>query len=352
MSWGGRLFWAAAIASLAGLILLAPRAEDPGATLAVRRYLDHMGFRVADADGPASGGTLVLLHDLRDADQAGSVLQWVRQGGRLVLADTSSILLALLGVSAAGPVGFVGGVELEPRCLAPEVVGVGRVTVRASDAALRADDEEFVSCFPAGDGAFLLTRRYGEGTVTLLGGLSPLTNEMLAEGDNAVLAAQVVAPGPEVVFGPPLPPGAPGNAGLWELLPQGARVAVVATILSGVAFALVRARRLGSPVLEEPIAPIPASELVRATARMYRRAGAVEYCGTLLREAAVARFSKRLWAAGRAEDLPAMVARASGVPDGRVHEILRGSNPRTDEGLIQLGLELEELASRTQQGSR
>ena len=337
---------------LAGLVLLAPPAEDPETTLALRRYLDNMGFRVAEADLPAPGGTLVLLHDLRDPDQARVVLDWVEQGGKLVLADPRSAVLELLGVSAIGPIDFVGTAELEPRCLSPDVVGVDRVTVRSSDAALRANGVEFVSCFHAGDGAFLLTRRHGEGTVTLLGGVSPLTNEMLADADNAVLAAQVVAPGPDVAFGPPIAPGDPANAGLWDFLPEGARVLVVTMVLSAVAFALVRARRLGSPVLEEPVAPIPASELVRATARMYRRAGAVEYCGSLLREATAARLSKRLWLTGRGEELPGVVAAASGLPEGRVRDILRGPSPRTDEGLIQVGVELEELAALAQQGSR
>jgi hypothetical protein len=351
MSRGGRLFWAAAIVLLVGLGLLAPRAEDPEATLAVRRYLAEMGFRVADGgEPPASGGTLVLLRDLREEGDARTLLRWVEDGGKLVVADPNSVLLGVLGAAPTGPIGLVGTTELEPRCLAPEVVGVGRAAVRASDIALRAADDAFVPCFPGGDGAFLLTRRYGDGRVTLLGGLSPLTNELLRNGDNAVLAAQVAAPGPEVVFGAPVPPGAPASGGVWDFLPEGARLLVVATILAGIAFALVRARRLGAPVLEEPVAPIPASELVRATARMYRRAGAVAYCGTLLRQASAARFMKRLWAA-RGDDLPRMVARTSGLPEERVASILHGPEPRTDEALIELGLELEELSARARQGA-
>ena len=345
-----RLFWVGAIAVLVGLVLLAPRAEDPEATLAVRRYLANIGFEVADAEQPpAPGGTLVLLHDLRAADEARSILRWVEEGGKLVVADPDSAVLDMVGGAAAGPIGLVGTVELQPRCLAPEVVGVGRVTARASDTALLAHDDAFVSCFPAGDGALLLTRRYGEGRVTLLGGVGPLTNELLADADNAVLAAQVAGPGTEVVFAPPQPSGALVGASAWDLLPDRARVVVVALILSGVGFALVRARRLGRPVREDPVAPIPASELVRATARMYRRAGAVAYCATLLREAYLGRLSRGRWAMAGGEAPVRMVARATGLPQRRVEEILRGPDPHTDDALIRLGLELEELATRARQ---
>lgn len=349
----GRLFWVGAIVALAGLVLLSPRAEDPDATLALRRYLANSGFEVlASAQLPGPGGTFILVHDLREADQARPVLRWVEQGGTLVVADPRSIFLGMVGGSPGGPIGLAGSVELEPGCLAAQVVGVGRVTARASDVALTADNDEFVSCLPAGDGAFLLTRRYGEGTVTLLGGVSPLTNELLADGDNAVLALQVAGPGPEVVFGPPLPPGAQGGAGAWDLLPDPARVVVIVMMLSAVGFALVRARRLGPPVLEEPVAPIPASELVRATARMYRRAGALAHSGSLLRKAQAARFSRGLWAAARGHELAHLVAGATQLPQQRVEEILFGPDPRTDDELIALGLELEELASRTRQVTR
>lgn len=352
MSVRGGVIWLMAVLVVAALVLLAPRAETPDATLAVRRYLTHTALDVADREAPPTSGTLIVLNDLRDIAEAQPLLRWTERGGRLVVADPRSVILGLVGAFPAGPVGFVGPTELEPGCLAPEVVGVRRVVARASDVALQAVHEGFVSCFPAGDGAFLLTRRYGEGTVTLLGGLSPLTNEMLTEGDNALFAAQLARPGPAVVFAPPLPAAsAPVEGGPWEFLPDRARVIVAAVILAEVAFALVRARRLGRPVLEEPVAPIPASELVRATARMYRRARTAAYCGKILRDATAARFARRVGAFGRGEELARILARTSGVPEERVEEILGGPDSRTDDDLIHLGRELEELTARARSGA-
>jgi hypothetical protein len=344
----GVVIWLAVGLGVTALIVTAPRSESPQVTLAVRRYLANMGLQVVDRTQlPPPGGTLILLNDLRDAEQARSLLQWAEDGGRLVVADPSSVILSLAGASVAGPIGVVGAVELEPRCLVPEVVGVGRVVARASDLALQPAHDEFVSCFPAGDGAFLLTRRYGDGRVTLLGGLTPFTNEMLTDEDNAVFALQVAGPGPEVVFGPPLPATEPPpQGGPWSLLPDRGRLMVVAAIMAAVALALVRARRLGRPVLEEAVAPIPASELVRATARMHRRARTAAYCGRLLRDSTVGRLSRGLGAAGHPEDVMGLLAHASGVPEDRVREILGGPDAKTDDELIHLGRELEELTAR------
>jgi hypothetical protein len=353
MSRRGVIVWVVGVLVLLAMMLLAPRAENPEDTLAVRRYLANMGLDVVDAARPPPpGGTLILLNDLRDGRQARLLLRWAERGGRLVVADPNSVIVTLVGASPAGAMGLVGVATVAPGCAAPEVAGVERIVVRASDAALRAFHEDFVSCFPVGERAFLLTRPYGAGRVTLLGGMTPLTNELLAEGDNALLAFQVAGPGPDVVFGPPVPVGARPRGSAWGLLPDRARVVVIALALAVVGFALVRARRLGRPVLEEPVAPIPASELVRATARMHRRARTAAYCGRLLRGAVAARLSRRLGGAGRPEDLPRILAHAGRVPEERVQQILGGPDPKSDEELIHLGRELEELTARTGRATR
>jgi hypothetical protein len=346
------LIWVGALLVLAGLVLLTPTAEDADATVAVRRYLANLAFEVLDDEAlPPSDRTLVLLNDVRGEGEAEALLAWAERGGDLVVADPNSAVVGLAGAVPGGPIGIAGTVELEPECIAPAVVGVGRLTARASDVGLSPTEEEFVSCFPTTEGAFLLTRRHGDGTVTLLGGSSPFTNALLTEADNATLAAQLAVPGRTIVFGPPSAPGAAGT-GVWEALPEGARAAIVGIVLAGVAFALVRARRLGRPALEEPIAPIPGSELVRAAARMYRRARAAAYAGGLMREAGAARLARRLRVAGRDHGLVDALARASGLPRAQVADILEGPDPRSDEELINLGRELEELAARAEQESR
>lgn len=346
-----RLVVAAAVAALAVLVLLTPRSEDPDSTLALRRFLDNLGVDVSERDGlPSADGTLVLVADIRGPDEAQPILEWVEGGGHLVVADPASTIVELVGGSATATLGFGGTLELTPGCVAPAVVGVDRIVARASDLALVASDPALVSCFPVGDGALVLTRTYGDGTVTLMGGASSFTNALLREADNAVLAAGVAGPGSEVVFGPAAS-AVPGSTGIWDALPDRARAAVLAIIAAVIAFALVRARRLGQPAVEEPIAPIPGSELVRAAGRMYRRARATSYAGTLMRQATVARMSRR-FGTGGAQDLSGAVARASGLPRDRIEEILAGREPRDDDELMTLGTELEHISAGAEMGGR
>jgi hypothetical protein len=342
---------AATVAALAVVVLLTPRSEDPDSTFALRRLLENLGLQVSERDGlPSAGGTLVLVADIRGPEEAEPILDWVDGGGHLVVADPTSTIVEMVGGSAAATLGFGGTLELTPSCVAPAVVGVDGIVARATDLVLVANDPALVSCFPVGDGALVLTRAYGEGTVTLLGGASSFTNALLREAHNAVFAAGLAGSGSEVVFGPPMT-GVPGSTGLWDALPDRARAAVLAILAAVVAFALVRARRLGQPAVEEPIAPIPGSELVRAAGRMYRRARATAYAGTLMRQATVARMSRRFGAAG-AHDLSSVISRASGLPRDRIEEILAGREPHNDDELMALGTELEGLSARAEMGRR
>ena len=346
-----RVVIATAIVGLAALVLLTPRSEDPNATAALRRYLESLGHEVRDGEGlPPVGGTLVLLEDTRGPGEAQPILDWVEDGGHLVVTAPDSAIVGMVGASAGATIGFTGVAELEPGCLAPAAIGVDRIVARSTDRILASDDPAFVSCFPVDDGALLLTRAYGDGRVTLLGGASAFTNAQLREADNAVLAAHVIGPEAEVVFGLPADV-APAPMGLWDAMPAGARAAVAGIVAVAVAFALVRARRLGRPAVEEPLAPIPGSELARAAGRMYRHARATAYAGTLMRRSAVSRLSRRLGAEG-AVDLSGALARTSGLPDNRVKELLEGDDPRTDQELMSLGTELEELSARAEMGSR
>ena len=341
----------AALSGLAVLVLLTPRNEDPDSTLALRRYLANLGHEVVERDGlPSANGTMVLLQDIRTPDEVEPILDWVDGGGQLVVADPDSEIVRMVGGSAAATLGWTGVQELEPSCVAPAVVGVERIVARATDRILVADDPALVTCFPVDGGGLLLTRGLGQGTVTLLGGSSAFTNALLPEAGNAVLAAGVAGAGSEVVLGPPTTTvGAP--TGIWDALPDGARAALIAIIVATVAFALVRARRLGGPPLEAPITPIPGSELVRAAARLYRRARVPAYAGNLMRHAALSRLSRRLGVVD-SQEVATAVVRASGMPRDRVEEILLGRQPRDDSELMALGADLETLSTQAEMRTR
>jgi hypothetical protein len=241
------------------------------------------------------------------------------------------------------PVGLVGARSLEPACLAEEAVGVRSIVVRASDRSLRGGDR-FVSCFEG----HLLVRSHDQGTLVLLGGPTALTNEHLRTADNALLALRLAGSEGPVVFGPPVPAAvAAPTTGVWGALPERAKVVILAIAVAALAFAALRSRRLGRPPVEEPIAPIPASELVRATSRLYRSARSLGHAASMMRAATRARAGRRLGVPADSEALPTVAAHVTGLPPERVEDGLSGPDPRTDEELIRLGSLLSEIESRT-----
>lgn len=338
--------WLSIVMLLGVLLVLMPRAESGESTLALRRFLAGAGIEVSQGGLPPSPeGTFLLLHDLRSREEARSLLDWAASGGRLVVADPASAIVGLAGAEAGEPLGLVGAQTREPACLAEEVVGVRRIVARASDRALRGDP--FVSCF----GGLAMVRAHGQGSVVLLGGFTAFTNEYLRSADNALFALRVLGRGPTVTFGSPTPPqgGSPAMS-VWAALPDRAKAMIVAIVVAAVAFAAVRGRRLGTPLTEEPIAPIPASELVRATSHLYRRSRSLGHAARVMRASTRARIGRRFGVEAGHDELRAIAANATGMPPERVEEALAGPEPRSDEELIRLGSLLAEVETKARGG--
>lgn len=329
--------------------------SGPGGTLALMRFLSRMDVPVSSAEDPPRTGTFVLLRDLRSPEEARPLLSWVSNGGRLVVAEPESSILEVMAEASGKTLGKASGLEpgrpignsrpevLEPGCVAPEAVGVRRLVVAPTDAGF-STPASAVGCFPGRSGSFLVVAPRGSGSVVVLGGRSPLTNELLREGDNAVLALRVLQgseAGP-VVFGPPAPAGFGQGKGLWESLPARAKAAAAGLALALVLFAVARGRRHGKPVLEEPLTVIPSSQLAQAAAGLYRNARAAGHAGSLLRHAAAWRLARRL---GLPDADPAEVRKALSA-DGRVEAaaaVLDGPDPAGDGDLVALGRDLAEL---------
>jgi hypothetical protein len=358
-----------AVLLVAGAVLSGPSASDdrgPHGTLALRRYLGTMGLAVRNADTPPEGSAVfVLLNDLRDAKQAGDLVSWARTGGTLVVADPQSETAAAAGVGTVGRVGHYafGPTNLAPGCVVPEIAGVHTLAVDAGDSVLESDAGA-VGCFPISGGTFEVTAPVGRGKVVVLGGISPLTNALLGKADNAAFAQGVFGSGGPVVFGPPLPPGGSPPKGLLGSLPAGARVVLFQIALAAVLFAFVRGRRFGKATFEQIPSPVPSGELVHAVASLYRSARARAFAGDTLRRGTRRRLRSRLGlgpeppsagdgtpiagTAGIDKALSSTVAQLSGSHPHDVQRLLHGPGPTTEEELIALGRELEELRRRVE----
>lgn len=333
-----------AVAFIAGLALMGPpRIADD--TLALRRFLAASGLPVRrGAAPPAPPGTFVLLQDVRSREQAAALIRWTKSGGRLVVTDPTSLILPLTSTKIGDHVGLVGTRSLRPGCVTPEMVGVNEILVDTGDSTLRSSDPAAIECFTRPGGSYAMILATGQGEVVLLGGPSFVTNELLNKGDNALVALRLLGGRGPVVFGPAAAPGARPHS-LWSLVSDPARLVLIEIVVAALLFALARGRRLGRAPSEDPLAPIPASELVRATAGLYRRARAAAFCGRILRSSAVARLARRL---GAPTDLPLdrlseLVADASSLPEDQVERALAGPDPTNDAELMALGDELAKI---------
>lgn len=323
------------------------KGSGPGGTVALRRYLEAMDLEVEEAGEPPEPGegTFFLLADFRDEDGAERVLDWVRDGGRVVLASPASEIASELDIEWAEP-GFdsvVPGVrEARPGCEAFAGTGVAEVSIDRSDSPLRLP-RGAQGCLKDEDGAYLAFARHGRGQVVVLAGRSPLTNQFLDTRDNALLAYPLFAGFGTVVYGPPYDPFTVPSGGLWVSLPGGARSALAALALALVVFAVVRGRRFGRPVIEQPISPIPSSQLVGAAAGLYQAAHATDFAARLLRSGAARRVARELGMPSNAdlESVRSVAGATLGYPD--LADALEETNPATDEQLIELARRLRRL---------
>jgi hypothetical protein len=136
-------------------------------------------------------------------------------------------------------------------------------------------------------------------------------------------------------------------------MPAGAKVVLFQIALAAVVFAFVRGRRFGKPTNEAVPSPVPSGELVHAVGRLYRSARARAFAGDVLRRATRRRLRSRLGLgpeppAGDTGALSSTVARLSGSQPDHVQRLLDGPGPTTEEELIALGRELEELRRRVE----
>src|SRR6266540_1806147 len=248
---------------------LDPSSPGPNGTKALVETLRVLGAKVSvSSELPSDGGTALLLADDLSEQRRARLLDWVRQGGTLVVADPSS------RVTRVEPIGDtrIGllDAELEPTCAVPAMRDVRRVS--APGGIVFRVPAGAQGCFPRGHGAWLVVQPAGSGTVVRLGGASALVNQRINRTDNAVLIVGLLspAPGPEVVVLRPPPPGG-GSKGLSDLIAPRVKLTLVQLVVAFLLLALWRSRRLGRPVTEPTAVRIPGSELVVAVGNLPRR---------------------------------------------------------------------------------
>lgn len=237
-----------------GLAAMVALAREDGATLrlgGLPRGSDDVVFQPRDTLG---------------GEAARRLRRWVADGGHLVTVP---------GAALAPPTSIPAGTTRPgPGCELDALRDLDQLgTTLAAPYPL---DEDASDCFIAAESAGVTTRTVGAGLVTGIGDTDPFRNRSLDQGDNAVLALSLLGARPGVTirvldanqtFGD----DDVGDGTVLGALPDRGRQAVGQLVVAFLVWGLVRGRRLGHPVAEELPVPLPASDLVLATAELLGR---------------------------------------------------------------------------------
>jgi hypothetical protein len=242
------------------------------------RYLDESGIDVRPLQQfdelPRSGciaivGDAPLQVDFTEA-QLASLAEWVREGGAVVLVGNAGGTVAeSLGLTAVSARGSIA--ELAPLVRTPLLEGVDRISVQKGR--VLADDPRWVVLAGDDAGAVLLAAAVDRGAVVWLADVSALTNEHVAEADNAGAALRIFAARQPVWFDEYHQGFARGGSAFERLGPSGQAAVVLAALGVGLLL-LSSSRRTGPPV------PAPEEKQARtltyidSLAALHRRAGA------------------------------------------------------------------------------
>jgi hypothetical protein len=309
---------------------LDPRSTGPQGARALVLLLEELGADVDTGSRPGDADTAVLLEDRLSDEGRDAALDFVEQGGTLVVADPTSPIAELAGIPSGVP---------ESDCpTALDTVEVLRVAPGPAG-----DVPAEPGCF---DGV-VRPEVVGRGNLVLVGTARFFVNDLLDEADNAVLAAALLAPtgAEQVAFLTPEPGS--GERRLFDLLGPGVAQAIVQLAIAALVYVLWRARRLGRPVVERQPVRVAGSELVAAVGRLLAGRRQPGESAAALRADARRSLAARLGVptTTRIDHLAAAVAARTGLDASAVAGTLELRPVVSDEQLVALAAELDQILS-------
>jgi hypothetical protein len=330
---------------------LSPRSTAPDGTRALVLLLERFGGNVRLGDAVPSAGDQValLLRDRLDHAHVDQVIEWVRAGGTLVVTDPSSELSAVADA-------YVPGLQVgRGLCTAPGLDDAQLLDLgdRSQDpdpeggSTYRIDSTVTTSCFGDNRSAYVTVRAMAKGRIVSLGGANPLTNRLIDEADNSVLAISLLLPrgATTVSVLDPNPPGQ-GDRALVDLIPSRVTQAILQLLVAFVLYALWRGRRLGRPVTDPQPVPIAGSRLVDAVGKLHQRTGSTDRAATTLRGDLVRQLTLHygLPAGAPSEAVAEVVAQRTGLDRDRVARTLSARTVIADEeALVMIARELDSI---------
>ena len=332
---------------------LDPRSSGQFGARGLVLFLEEMGATVTlSSTGPVPDTDVVLvLSDRMNESTQDEIIDWVGEGGTLVVADPSSFLSGPLADEAGGLGDLLEGDLERGDC---DITALADVDdIEAPAASFYAVPPAGASCFGDREDAYIVSAGERAGTVVSIGSPTPFLNDALDEGDHAVLAGALLAPqaGTHVTIMEAPPPGE-GDDTLGDLIADGVKAALVQLALAFLVYALFRARRLGRPVPEPLPVQIAGSELVVAVGELIQQSGDPGRAAVVLREDTRRTLARRLGLPVDAD--PVLVAEAVASRLGRdrdtIIDLLTLGSVTDEAALMDLAHALESIRQETLHG--
>lgn len=331
-----------------------PGSTSPDGTHALVTLLREHGVDVVEAPDVAAAESaarpdtlIVVLQTLQHLDDDVLLRLSNLPGDRLLVAPSTSTREALAPhITLAGSVPFGGA---DPGCDMREATRAGAVQLGVAEEYEAVDDFPVTRCY---DGA--LVRYTDDGrTVTVIGSGDFMMNGGLLTDGNAALAMNLAGTAPRVIWYAPQERQGESDAGadISDLIPPAVRWIVIQLCLAIALVALWQGRRLGPLVAERMPVVVRASETVEGRGRLYRSRRARDRAATALRTATLQRMLPRLGLSTNAEP-PAVVqavAQRSGQHAQTLAHTLFGPPPQTDDDLVHLARELDNIERQVAQ---
>ena len=226
---------------------------------------------------PAQHGVLFVVEPAVafSPEDVAALGRWVSDGGTLVYASTAAdpVLEPLLGLSR-----LADGAGFETRATAatPLLSGVGSVQMTAASPLGAVKGAQVVILRSRTDGVVGIEAPLGRGHYFALAASGPLTNGDLANADNGILAADLLAAAgttAEVSFDQFHHAGGGGGGTLaWMSTPWG--ISMLLVVIFGLVLLMMRGRVFGPQVPLQPAGDPSSAEFTAAVGAMLRRARA------------------------------------------------------------------------------
>lgn len=313
---------------------LDPDSTDGLGTRALVELLDRFGGEVTRGLPTEESTATLILADQLTAQQRGELEVWVDDGGTVIVTDPGSPLAAELVFPLVDRQDSLAAGS----CSVPSLDGL---VLEAGSFLLFETGDATAFCFGSDDRAYVHVVEQGRGRVVSVGGGIALTNRHLDEGDNAVLAVEILlstateGASVAVLYDPVI---AAGSRTLSDLIPASARWGAAQLLLAGLLFIAWRSRRFGRPVAEPQPVKLPGSLLVRASAELSRRSGGFAAADRRLRHhhEQVLRQHLKVPSDLPVPELLALTSEATGLPRTTIERSLLAPQATAGSELVDL----------------